>query len=93
MNPRAKLWLAFALVILGAAWRLYAIASVEGLNEVHYAEGHLFPTPLAQADLNATIGEMHQNFVFNTACDIPPGLTASRNGHGWVADCDGSLPS
>jgi 3-oxoacyl-(acyl-carrier-protein) synthase len=65
----------------GGGWELTA-------QYLGYAEGHLFPTPLAAEDLNATIGEMHQNFVFNTACDIPPGLTGKLSmGIGGVNAC------
>ncbi len=42
MNPRYKLWIALALAAVGTAWRLYGIHAVDGLNEVHYAEGHLY---------------------------------------------------
>jgi len=65
----------------GGGWELTA-------QYLGYAEGHLFPTPLARQDLNATIGEMHQNFVFNTACDIPPGLTGKLSmGIGGINAC------
>lgn len=65
----------------GGGWELTA-------QYLGYAEGHLFPTPLAAEDLNATIGEMHQNFVFDTACDIPPGLTGKLSmGIGGINAC------
>jgi len=70
----------------GGGWELTA-------QYLGYAEGHLFPTPLARQDLNATIGEMHQNFVFNTACDIPPGLTGKLSmGIGGINACVISRP-
>lgn len=70
----------------GGGWELTA-------QYLGYAEGHLFPTPLAKADLNATIGGMHQNFVFNTACDIPPGLTGKLSmGIGGINACVISKP-
>lgn len=70
----------------GGGWELTA-------QYLGYAEGHLFPTPLARAELNATIGGMHQNFVFNTACDIPPGLTGKLSmGIGGINACVISRP-
>ncbi len=65
----------------GGGWELTA-------QYLGYAEGHLFPTPLMPGELNATIGEMHQNFVFNAACDIPPGLTGKLSmGIGGINAC------
>ena len=70
----------------GGGWELTA-------QYLGYAQGHLFPTPLAREDLNATIGEMHQNFVFNQACDIPPGLGGKLSmGIGGINACVISRP-
>lgn len=70
----------------GGGWELTA-------QYLGYAEGHLFPTPLAREELNATIGSMHQNFVFKTACDIPPGLTGKLSmGIGGINACVISRP-
>ena len=70
----------------GGGWELTA-------QYLGYAEGHLFPTPLARSELNATIAGMHQNFVFNAACDIPPGLTGKLSmGIGGINACVISRP-
>jgi hypothetical protein len=58
-----------------------------------YSEGRLFPTPLSREALNATIGQMHQNFVFNTACDVPQGLSGKLSmGIGGINACVISRP-
>jgi 3-oxoacyl-(acyl-carrier-protein) synthase len=70
----------------GGGWELTA-------QYLGYEEGHLFPTPLAPEELNATIREMHQNFVFKAACDIPPGLTGKLSmGIGGINACVISRP-
>jgi hypothetical protein len=70
----------------GGGWELTA-------QYLGYADGHLFPTPLAREELNATIGQMHQNFVFDTACEIPPGLTGKLSmGIGGINACVISRP-
>jgi len=70
----------------GGGWELTA-------QYLGYAEGHLFPTPLAHEDLNATIGKMHQNFVFDTACEIPKGLSGKLSmGIGGINACVISKP-
>lgn len=70
----------------GGGWELTA-------QYLGYAEGHLFPTPLVREELNATIGGMHQNFVFNAACDIPRGLSGKLSmGIGGINACVISRP-
>ncbi len=65
----------------GGGWELTA-------QYLGYSEGKLFPTPLSREDLNATIGQMHQNFVFNTACDVPHGLSGKLSmGIGGINAC------
>ena len=70
----------------GGGWELTA-------QYLGYAEGHLFPTPLAREELNATIGKMHQNFVFDSRCDIPRGLSGKLSmGIGGINACVISRP-
>ncbi len=58
-----------------------------------YEAGHLFPTPLAEAELNHEIGRVHQRFVFNRACDIPKGLAGKLSmGVGGINACVISRP-
>jgi 3-oxoacyl-[acyl-carrier-protein] synthase II len=70
----------------GGGWELTA-------QYLGYAAGHLFPTPLEREQLNATIADMHQNFVFDSACDIPPGLSGKLSmGIGGINACVISRP-
>jgi 3-oxoacyl-(acyl-carrier-protein) synthase len=70
----------------GGGWELTA-------QYLGYMEGRLFPTPLAREELNATIGQMHKNFVFNSACDIPPGFGGKLSmGIGGINACVVSKP-
>lgn len=71
---------------VGGGWELTA-------QYLGYAEGHLFPTPLSRDDLNETIAAMHTNFVFNSACDIPAGLSGKLSmGIGGINACVISRP-
>ncbi|MFM2125193.1 MAG: hypothetical protein RL328_1644 [Acidobacteriota bacterium] len=71
---------------VGGGWELTA-------QYLGYAEGKLFPTPLTREALNETIGKMHQNFVFNTACDVPQGLSGKLSmGIGGINACVVSRP-
>ena len=48
----------------GSGWELTA-------QYMGYEEGRLYPTPLAEANLNPSIAEVHDTFVFDRACDFP----------------------
>jgi 3-oxoacyl-[acyl-carrier-protein] synthase II len=70
----------------GGGWELTA-------QYLGYESGKLFPTPLSRDALNTTIGQMHQNFVFNSACDIPQGLGGKLSmGIGGINACVISRP-
>lgn len=49
----------------GSGWELTA-------QYMGCEEGRLFPTPLAEANLNPNIAGLHERFVFDRACDFPP---------------------
>ncbi|HRC85388.1 MAG TPA: beta-ketoacyl synthase N-terminal-like domain-containing protein [Thermoanaerobaculia bacterium] len=58
-----------------------------------YQSGRLFPTPLAEEELNAEIARVHRNFVFNRGCPTPPGLAGKLSmGVGGVNACVISRP-
>ena len=70
----------------GGGWELTA-------QYLGYAEGRLFPTPLSRDELNGAIAKMHQNFVFNTGCDVPAGLSGKLSmGIGGINACVISRP-
>lgn len=70
----------------GGGWELTA-------QYLGYAEGRLFPTPLAKDELNSTIASLHQNFVFNSSCRIPAGLAGKLSmGIGGINACVISRP-
>lgn len=70
----------------GGGWELTA-------QYMGYEAGHLFPTPIQRHELNATIAELHQRFVFNTACEIPRGLSGKLSmGIGGINACVISRP-
>lgn len=70
----------------GGGWELTA-------QYLGYEQGQLFPTPLAQAELNKPIGGLHQSFVFDSSCDAPQGLGGKLSmGIGGVNACIISKP-
>jgi len=70
----------------GGGWELTA-------QYLGYAEHQLFPTPLTKGELNQTIGALHNNFVFDTACEFPPRLSGKLSmGIGGVNACVISRP-
>jgi 3-oxoacyl-(acyl-carrier-protein) synthase len=70
----------------GGGWELTA-------QYLGYAEGRLFPTPLSRQELNATIASLHQNFVFDSACRVPSGLSGKLSmGIGGINACVISRP-
>jgi 3-oxoacyl-(acyl-carrier-protein) synthase len=48
----------------GSGWELTA-------QYMGYEEGRLYPTPLAEGNLNPSIAQVHDTFVFDRACDFP----------------------
>lgn len=70
----------------GGGWELTA-------QYLGYAEKQLFPTPLTRAELNETIGALHDNFVFDVACEFPHRLAGKLSmGIGGVNSCVISRP-
>ncbi|MGD2115731.1 MAG: beta-ketoacyl synthase N-terminal-like domain-containing protein [Acidobacteriota bacterium] len=58
-----------------------------------YERGHLFPTPLAESELNPEISKIHQSFVFDSSCDAPPSPAGKLSmGVGGVNACVISRP-
>lgn len=58
-----------------------------------YAAGELFPTPIAESDLNEQIGEVHKRFVFDRSCAPGPGLAGKLSmGVGGINACVISRP-
>lgn len=58
-----------------------------------YERGHLFPTPLAEEELNPEISRLHRGFVFDAACDAPPGPAGKLSmGVGGINACVVSRP-
>jgi len=52
------------------------------------AQGRLYPTPLAAADLNREIAKLHTRFVFDHACPAPAGIVGKLSmGVGGVNAC------
>lgn len=65
----------------GGGWELTA-------QYLGYADGHLFPTPLARENLNTAIAETHENFVFDESQDAPAGLAGKLSmGIGGINAC------
>jgi 3-oxoacyl-[acyl-carrier-protein] synthase II len=58
-----------------------------------YARGALYPTPLAEDELNREIGRIHERFVFDDACPAPPGPAGKLSmGVGGINACVVSRP-
>jgi hypothetical protein len=71
---------------VGGAWELTA-------QYLGYQEGMLFPTPLGCGELNPAIADLHERFVFETACAAPPGVAGKLSmGVGGVNACVISRP-
>lgn len=70
----------------GGGWELTA-------QYLGYADGHLFPTPLARENLNTAIARTHENFVFDESQDVPAGLAGKLSmGIGGINACVISKP-
>jgi 3-oxoacyl-[acyl-carrier-protein] synthase II len=70
----------------GGGWELTA-------QYLGYEQGRLFPTPLKQDELNESIRQVHERFVFEAACDTPPGLAGKLSmGIGGINACVISRP-
>jgi 3-oxoacyl-[acyl-carrier-protein] synthase II len=71
---------------VGGAWELTA-------QYLGYQEGVLFPTPCRSGELNPAIADLHERFVFDTACQAPPGVVGKLSmGIGGVNACVISRP-
>ena len=70
----------------GGGWELTA-------QYLGYQEGHIFPTPLKEEDLNPSIAAVHRRMVFDQACELPPGLAGKISmGIGGINACIISRP-
>ncbi len=70
----------------GGGWELTA-------QYLGYARGRLFPTPLAQAELNREIGKVHGRFVFDAETPAPEGVAGKLSmGVGGLNACVISRP-
>lgn len=70
----------------GGGWELTA-------QYLGYEQGRLFPTPLKQDELNESIRQVHERFVFDAGCDTPPGLAGKLSmGIGGINACVISRP-
>jgi 3-oxoacyl-(acyl-carrier-protein) synthase len=58
-----------------------------------YERGKLYPTPLAQRQLNPEIGKIHHQFVFDCDCPVPSGYAGKLSmGVGGINACVISRP-
>lgn len=58
-----------------------------------YQRGVIFPTPLAETELNPEIARVHERFAFNTGCPAPPGVAGKLSmGVGGINSCVISRP-
>jgi 3-oxoacyl-[acyl-carrier-protein] synthase II len=65
----------------GGGWELTA-------QYLGYQRGRLYPTPLAEHDLNKAIAAVHDRIVFDTSCDAPARLGGKLSmGIGGVNAC------
>jgi 3-oxoacyl-[acyl-carrier-protein] synthase II len=70
----------------GGGWELTA-------QYLGYEMGKLFPTPLAEKDVNPAIAKLHQHLVFDTACNAPQQLAGKLSmGIGGINACVISRP-
>ena len=70
----------------GGGWELTA-------QYLGYQRGRLYPTPLAEGELNQQIGGVHQRFVYDAACDAPTGPVGKLSmGVGGINACVVSRP-
>lgn len=58
-----------------------------------YQRGIIFPTPLAETELNPEIAKVHERFAFNQGCPTPPGVAGKLSmGVGGINACVISRP-
>jgi 3-oxoacyl-(acyl-carrier-protein) synthase len=70
----------------GGGWELTA-------QYLSQQRGRLFPTPLKEKDLNATIAGLHSNIVFDSPCPFPPRMGGKLSmGIGGINACVISRP-
>lgn len=70
----------------GGGWELTA-------QYLGYEQGQLFPTPLTRGAVNPSIQNVHERYVFDSACKAPPGLGGKLSmGIGGINACVISRP-
>lgn len=70
----------------GGGWELTA-------QYLGHARGTVFPTPLADRELNEQIAGVHRHFVFDQGCPVPPGPVGKLSmGVGGINACVLSRP-
>ncbi len=70
----------------GGGWELTA-------QYLGYQRGELYPTPLAEDELNEQIGEVHRKFAYSRACAAPAGTVGKLSmGVGGINACVISRP-
>jgi 3-oxoacyl-[acyl-carrier-protein] synthase II len=70
----------------GGGWELTA-------QYLGYEQGRLFPTPVAREAVNETIKNVHERYVFDSACEAPPNLGGKLSmGIGGINACIISRP-
>jgi 3-oxoacyl-(acyl-carrier-protein) synthase len=70
----------------GGGWELTA-------QYLGYEQGQLFPTPLKADELNTSIRQVHDQFVFDAGCEVIPGLAGKLSmGIGGINACVISRP-
>lgn len=70
----------------GGGWELTA-------QYLGFAAGRVYPTPLAQSELNAQIAGVHDRFVFDQSCPAPVGTVGKLSmGIGGINACVVSRP-
>jgi 3-oxoacyl-(acyl-carrier-protein) synthase len=58
-----------------------------------YQRGKIYPTPLAETELNPEIARVHERFAFNQGCPAPPGAAGKLSmGIGGINACVISRP-
>jgi 3-oxoacyl-(acyl-carrier-protein) synthase len=70
----------------GGGWELTA-------QYLGYQKGRIYPTPLAETELNPEIARVHERFAFNQGCDAPAGIAGKLSmGVGGINACVISRP-
>jgi len=70
----------------GGGWELTA-------QYLGYQKGRIYPTPLAETELNPEIARVHERFAFNQGCPAPAGVAGKLSmGIGGINACVISKP-